>query len=156
MNMFNYAALCLGALLLGAAFLLFLWNLFFLLRAETAEGEIINRDNSGSNDESGSEVTFAMIRFTTKDGQSVEFKGLESIGGPISFLADIYSDLILKKDANKVTVVYDPHNPKRARIKSTLNLFFWPIALGAIGLIICTAGILPIEKIKNFLQPLGI
>jgi hypothetical protein len=145
--MLSYLLFCIGGLFAIAGLVLLGRILLFLQRAETAEGEIVDR-GGGSHDEDTSDVSVALIRFKTKQGETVEFKGLESIGGPISFLTEIFSDLILKKDINKVTVVYDPTNPKTARIKSFINLFLWPILLLILAVAVWVVGFVLVLGIK--------
>lgn len=119
------------------------------MRTEQAEGEVIDIAGSGSSEESSGNITDSsnvIVRFKTNQGETIEFEGKSSLG-----FVEMFSDLILKKDTSKVTVLYDPQNPKRARIKNFPSLYLLPLILGIIGLIGIVGGFVP-NLILNLLD----
>jgi hypothetical protein len=149
----NYVLLCIGGLFLIASFLLFLWNLLFLLRSETTEGEIIGDDREENNEGT---IARTMVEFKTKDGQTIQFTDSALVDDSFAIMGILYSLLVKGKNYNKVMVVYDPNNPKRARIKNFLFFYFWPMVIGLIGLAICVGGVFPTDKVKEILHSFGL
>ena len=135
--MISYVFFCIGGLLSFAGIILAVMNFIFLSRAETATGQVIGSDDSGSSEEAGNELSTSIIRFTTKNGQQIEFKALE-----YAWLS-LIEDLLLGSDTSKVPVVYDPQNPKRAKVKKIFNLHLLPILLIVGGIIVFVGGFVP-------------
>jgi hypothetical protein len=76
-----------------------------------------------------SKLSHPVVRFVTEDGRTVDF---ESQTG--SNLAP--------KVGQQVTVLYDPLNPKEARIKSFMMLWALPLILTVLGALLLVPGVL--------------
>jgi len=95
--------------------------------ATAARGDGVVIDLIASRD-SESETYHPRVRFTTANGEAVEFTG--SMGSdPPGF--DI---------GEQVSVLYDPANPNDARIDAFFQLWFAPLMLGILGTFFITAG----------------
>ena len=144
----NYSYVCIGGLFLGGALLTLLWNIAFLMRSESTEGEIVGSE--GSENDEGS-ISQHIVQFKTKDGQTIEFTDSALVEGSFEAIVDLLNTFIFKREtSNKVMVVYDPNNPKRARIKNFQYLYFWPLLLFFIATVACIASVLPFDKIQAF------
>jgi Protein of unknown function (DUF3592) len=130
----------------GGIWWLNIW--MFLLRAEQVTGQIVGEDSMhGKQGTSYAPV----VEFQALDGQKMKFT--EKLYGSgegtniFSILMILTKMLWLKQkdrdvhsEINKVTVVYDPNNLKRAHIKSFQYLHFVPMLLMGIGICISMAG----------------
>jgi Protein of unknown function (DUF3592) len=88
-------------------------------RTQTTEDEYVTRPDGSEYRRTVERSSFApVIRFATSDGREIEFHGR---GGSDTALAE----------GDRVTVIYDPANPIRARIASFLDL--WLPAVAAFG-----------------------
>jgi hypothetical protein len=151
--MSSFALLCIGTICIGLGLFQFLWNLFFVLRSEEADGTIvggtdIDEHNSGSN---------PIVQFKTREGQMIEFKDSSFFGFFLSLISDFFTAYVLKRDPSKVRVAYDPRNPRRARIKNFLYLYHWSLFFFGLGAVIALLSLFPmgtVDKILNFLERL--
>ena len=92
--------------------------------AASADGVVI--DLIASRDSDGDVSYYPRVRFMTPAGEPVEFTG--SVGSrPATF--DI---------GEAVAVLYDPDDPRDARINSFFQLWFAPLILGFLGLVFTT------------------
>src|SRR3712207_1020993 len=90
-------------------------------------------------DEPGfSRLSHPVVRFITGDGRTVEF---ESQAG--SNLAP--------KVGQQVTVIYDPTNPKEARINSFMMLWALPLAFTVLGAFLLVPGLLMLSVLALLL-----
>lgn len=95
-------------------------------RTQTTEDEYVTRSDGSEYRRTVERSSFApVIRFTTGDGREIEFHGR---GGSDTALAE----------GDRVTVIYDPDNPIRARIVSFLDL--WLPAAAAFGVAVLFGG----------------
>jgi len=127
--MIGYILYFLGGALFLAGVAIALMNYSFLARAESVKGEVVDWNDSGSSEESGSELSTAVIRFQTLNGEQIEFKALEYAW--------------MGFDPINVPVVYDPQNPKRARVKKFFNMHLLPTSLIVGGGLLFIGGLVP-------------
>jgi len=107
----------------------FIWALFLLAfrwRSKTAIGTVIGQD-AVSGIDGGDDLYAPIVEFQLPDGKKITFteKVYSSQGIP-DYLFQIFSKLVFKRDPEKVTVLYDPNNPQKARVNSFGNLYFIP------------------------------
>jgi len=148
--MFNIM-FCISGLSFGLAFMIFLWNMSLLLRYETADGQIVREENSGSSEDTGAH---AIVQFTTRNGQAIEFRDSAYFGFFLDILWGIYSK-ILGQDPAKVKVIYNPNNPERARIKNFMRLHYGMLIPSIVGIVALGAGLAPNNLINKILDFLG-
>src|SRR5262245_9678764 len=105
-------------LLIGGAFA-YRSTRAFISSAVPAEGTIVAYAESRSSE--GDLSYHPVVAFTPKDGPKVEFQSTSggSHRGPLG---------------ERVEILYDPHNPHRAEIRSFIALWFAPLLLLALGL----------------------
>jgi hypothetical protein len=114
-------------LLVGSVFL-YSNTTGFVARAATAEGKVIDlvRDRSSS----GSSSTYRpVVEFTIPTGLRVEFTSGVGTSPPAYRVGE------------PVTVLYDPVDPNKARIKSFFSLWFGFMIVFALGLIFAILGL---------------
>ena len=129
-----------------------IWGLFILafrMRSREAIGTIIDYDIGHS--EHG-EVSAPIVEFQLPDGTKITFtEPTHSNETILDVVSDLFSKFALKKDLNKVKVIYDPNNPQKARVNTFGNLYFMPALLFLIG-----AGIIlyTIPAAREFFTPI--
>lgn len=113
-----------------AAIALFIWlrTQSFLNTAQEAQGTVVQMVYSHSSDGGGGYAP--VFTFRTITGQE------------ITASENLYSNPPQFKVGQTVTVLYDPENPNRARIKKGFNLYFVPVLLGFLGLIFGCIGVI--------------
>jgi Protein of unknown function (DUF3592) len=95
-------------------------------RTQSTQDEYVTRPDGSEYRRTVERSSFApVIRFATSDGREIEFHGR---GGSDTALAE----------GDRVTVIYDPANPIRARIVSFLDL--WLPAVAAFGVAVLFGG----------------
>lgn len=124
---FAYISLAIGALMLFIA--LVLWNKtrIFVARATTAQGVvtelIVVRDKDG-----GSDTYKPAVKFTTPDGQEVNFTSSFSSRPPAYDVGE------------SVPVLYLPGKPQEARLKGFGSLWLGPTILAGLGAVFALIG----------------
>jgi len=120
-----------GLVLLGIAVFLFLKTKRLLSVGKTAKGKIVDvvKKESQDQDEEGFSSTsttyYPVIEFKTVTGQVIKFEA--GVGRSNQNAYEI---------GHTVDVIYDPNKPQDAKINSFLQLWFVPLILGVIGLIV--------------------
>jgi hypothetical protein len=139
----------LGLILYGAVPILLvatgLWAyaVFILVRYEKTTGTVVG---------------YRPARGARRSGEVeiVEFAGPD--GKTIQFTEKVYSTRIMQWEGHAIKVLYDPNKPDRARISSFSTLFFMPLLLTVIGVLIILSQILisagPVQKLVEFLKAL--
>lgn len=118
--------LLVGLGMLGGAGYLFVDTRHDIATGVGAEGVVI--DLIAERDSDGDDVYYPRVRFATPAGEPVEFTG--SVGSsPPAF--DI---------GEAVAVLYNPSDPRDARIDSFFQLWFAPLILGFLGLVFTAVG----------------
>jgi len=112
----------LASMLLGVVFAAFmLWRTVSLLRvAAKASGVVVEEVRRSSQD--GGTSYAPRVRFHARDGKAVDFVSSISSSPPRYVVGD------------RVSVIYDPANPSRARINSFWDLWFLPMILGVLSM----------------------
>ena len=149
----SFGFLCFGTICIGLGLFQLLWNLFFVLRSEEAEGTIVG----GNNIDEHNSGSHPIVQFKTREGQVIEFKDSSYFGFFLSLISDFFTSYVLKHDPSKVKVAYDPGNPKRARIKNALYLYHWAfffLGLGAISAMLSLFPLGTLDKVLKFLERL--
>src|SRR6266511_4339513 len=95
----------------------FIWSLFLLvarLRSKEAIGTVIGQD---ANSFEGSELYAPIVEFQLPDGRKITFtEKMHSNETILDILYNLFSRFVLKRDLDKVKVLYDPSNPQKARV----------------------------------------
>ena len=107
----------LGVLLLVAGAVFAVLTARFVASADRAEGTVVDRARS-VDDEDGSVVYFPIVRFTTAEARTVEFKSSASTSDEIG---------------DRVDVLYDPDDPTDARLAGFFNIWGFSLIFGLIG-----------------------
>lgn len=105
------------ALIVGAVLLV--RTAQFVARAEHATGTVI--DLSRETDSEGQDIFYPVVRFTTADGDEIEFKS-SSGSAPAS-----------ESPGDRVDVLYDPNDPNDAQLGGFFHLWLFTIIPFAIG-----------------------
>ncbi len=113
----------------------FIWALFLLvarLRSKEAIGTVIGQD---ANSFEGSELYAPIVEFQLPDGRKITFtEKMHSNETILDILYNLFSRFVLKRDLDKVKVLYDPNNPQKARVNTFGNLYFMPAIVFLIGI----------------------
>jgi hypothetical protein len=117
----------LGGLFVMIGVFLFIRTRSFIGKAREVRGRVIEMVySSGSEDGGGYSPIY---QFKTFEGQDIEVQdGISS--NPPQF-----------KVGQEIQVLYDPDNPRKARIKKWMNLYFTSVLFGGLGLIFGSVGI---------------
>ncbi len=116
MKAFVLIATAIGIILLAAAGVTFLSNLYFVDHAELAKGTVTNISTSIDPDDESTSYC-PVVEFTTKAGQVV------------SYDSNVCSSPAAYAVGDKVDVYYDPQNPQNARLNT-----FWSQNLSSLSL----------------------
>jgi hypothetical protein len=117
----------LGGLLVLIGVFLFFRTKMFIGKAQEVKGTVIQLVFSqGSEDGGGYSPVY---QFKTLEGQDIMVQDSLS-SNPPGF-----------KVGQEIQVLYDPENPRKARIKKWMNLYFMPVLFGGLGLIFGGVGI---------------
>lgn len=104
----------------------------FLGTAQEVKGTVIQMVYSEDSEGGGGYAP--QYQFKTLDGQDVVVQDSLS-SNPPGF-----------KVGQEIKVVYDPENPRKARINKWMNLYFLPVLFGGLGLIFGGVGIALVFK----------
>jgi hypothetical protein len=85
--------------------------------AEHATGTVIDLSEDSTSDGT---VYYPVVRFTTAEGRTVEFRSSTGSSSP----PDV---------GDRVEVLYDSDDPQDAKLSSFFDLWLWTIALGGLG-----------------------
>lgn len=114
----------------------FIWALVLLvfrLRSKTAIGTVIGQDANPGID-GGNDMYAPIVEFQLPDGRKITFtEKVHSSAGLLDILYRALSKFVLKRDHDKVSVLYDPNDPQKARVNSFGTLYFIPAFLFLIG-----------------------
>ncbi len=125
-----------GVALLGLAFWQYQKVKKFLDSGTTTVGTVIRveKSESTSTDEDGFSSTstsyYPVLEFTDQNGKKHEFKA--SVGG---------NNKNKWKISQTTEIIYDPTNPKKASIKSFMQLWFTTLLLGFFGGVLTVMGV---------------
>lgn len=115
-----------GLLLVAIAVFSFVRTRMFIGSSQEVKGTVLRNVYHSGSEGGGYAPVFG---FTTIDGRKVEVQDkLET--NPPQF-----------HEGAVVTILYDPQDPGRARIKKWMNLYFVPLLLGGMGLIFGGIGV---------------
>lgn len=127
---------------IAAAMLCFILPAFVLggamfvsrLRYKKAAGTVVGEDVVGNDTD---QLSAPIVEFETPDGTKIVFtEKVHSSETIVDVLAKLAVGIAFKKDPNKVTVLYDPKDPHKARLNNFGNLYMFPLALFIVGLFI--------------------
>ncbi|MGH3116925.1 MAG: DUF3592 domain-containing protein [Gaiellales bacterium] len=110
--------LVLGVVFLVVAAVTLVLTLRFVAGAERATGTVI--DLSRETDSEGEVVFYPVVSFTTAEGRTLEFRSSSGSSFP-------------PQPGDRVEVLYDPDDPKDARLSGFFDLWGLPIVFGFIG-----------------------
>lgn len=122
------ACLGLAVVLLAIGAVTLVHAVRFVQGAERATGTVIDLDSETSDGGGGDLVYYPRVRFTTAEGQTVEFRSSSGSSSP----PDV---------GDSVEVLYDPDDPHDAQLSGFFSLWLWPIALGGVGIGFAAAGL---------------
>ena len=127
LTIIKYLFTLVGAGLLVGAFFAFNSTRTFLVDAVEAQGSVISMIRSRSS--SDSSYTYRpVVRFITRNGERVEFTSGIGSSPPAYSVGE------------KVTVLYSPRRPNRAKINSFFELWGISAILGGMGLLFFSVG----------------
>ena len=118
-----WMVLVLGVGLFGAGIYTFLSTRDFIGDAVSANGVVIDVQREWDLDDDDY-TYYPRVRFNTENGQPYEFTGR---GSSSRTTFDV---------GKEVRILYDPADPHQARIDSFSQLWFAPLILGGIGLVL--------------------
>jgi hypothetical protein len=114
-------AVGIGLLVAGAA--TFVHTLRFVERAERATGTVIDLSEVIDRSEGSISVVYhPVVRFTTAEGRTVEFRSPSGSSSP----PDV---------GDRVGVLYDPDDPQDAELSGFFDLWLFPIVLVPLGIL---------------------
>lgn len=132
----------------------FIWALVLLasrLRSKKAIGTVISHDASSGID-GGGDLYAPIVEFQLPDGKKITFtEKTHSNENILDILYKLFSKFVLKRDSDKVQVLYDPNNPQKARVNSFGTLYYMPAFLFLIGFCII---LYSIPVFHDFLSPI--
>jgi hypothetical protein len=115
-----------GALLLVVGIILWINTRMFAARAQRVKGTVDHMKFRHDSEGGGYAPVF---QFKTLSGESIQVAEM------------IYSNPPQFQAGQVVDVLYDPQNPKRARINKGSSLYFVPLLLGGMGLLFFGIGV---------------
>jgi hypothetical protein len=120
-----------GVGMLLGSFFIFSNTSRFIAGAVEAEGKVIALDRSSSSSSSGSRSTTyrPVVEFTSSTGKRIEFT------------SNVGSSPPSHRVGEPVTVLYNPADPYRARIKSFFQLWFGFLIVFFLGLVFAAIGL---------------
>lgn len=92
----------------------------FVSNADSATGTVV--DLSRERDSEGAILFYPVVRFTTADGRTVEFRSSSGSGSP-------------PQPGDMVEVLYEPDDPGDARLGGFTEIWSAPLIVGGIGLV---------------------
>ena len=110
------------------------WGIFILafrLRAKEAPGVIVGQSTAQGK---YGQIFSPIVEFQLPDGRKITFtEPVHSSESIFDLISDAINKFALKKDLDQVTVLYDPNNPEKARVKAFTYLYMMPTLLFVIG-----------------------
>ena len=83
------------------------------------------------------QLSAPIVEFETPDGNKITFtEKVHSNETILDVLGQLAAGIALRKDPNKVMVLYDPNDPQKARVSNFGNRYMLPLVLFACGLFI--------------------
>jgi len=111
----------------------------FIAKGQEVKGRVIEMVYSSDSDGGGGYSP--VYQFKTLEGQDIEIQDSLSSNPPRFQVGQ------------EIQVLYDPENPRKARIKKWLDLYFMPVLFGGLGLIFGCVGIwLLFSQLLNFFR----
>jgi hypothetical protein len=101
----------------------------FVAASASAKGTVTDSVGRWYSDPGVSKLSHPVARFVTGDGRTVEFES--QVGSNLA-----------PKVGQEVTVLYDPLNPKEARIRSFMMLWALPSIFTVLGVLLLVPGVL--------------
>ena len=121
----KYAFAAIGLALLAGGLLWWQSTRSFLAQASMAEGTVVALRLSRSSDSS---AYYPVVRYATADGRTIEF--VSSAGSnPPSY-----------SEGEKVQVLFQPANPRHAKINGFFSLWGGPLIFGGLGAVFLAIG----------------
>ncbi len=123
--------LVIAGVLLAVAVWLGLRTRAFVASAWNADGTVVAVERGEGSKRRNRSVPhyYPTVRFSTITGEEV------------AFVSEVGSNPAAHKVGDRVTVLYDPHHPEDARIRSFLQLWFVPSLLAVVGAISAIAAL---------------
>jgi hypothetical protein len=140
------AMITLGGGMLAASIFFLSYNTWFLLTAETAEGEVVgweymeNRDPLGTS--WGNDMQMRAIRMHNVQSKSSLVRFRDWSGKEVFFAADVGSESGLHDKGERVTVLYRADDPGNAKIREFKALYLGPLLLIPFGVVFGFLGML--------------
>jgi len=104
------------------------------LRYKRTVGTIVGQDVIGNDTD---QLSAPIVEFETPDGRKIVFTDkVHSNETILDTIGNLVAAFVLKKDPNKVRVLYEPNHPQNARVNSFGNLYMLPLVLFAFGLFV--------------------
>lgn len=116
-----------GFLLLVIGLFILMRTRLFISKSQEVKGTVTHLIASSGSE--GGTVYAPVFKFTTIQGQVIEVEEKVASNPPQFSQGQI------------VDILYDPENPRHARVKKGFNLYFVPILLGGMGIIFGGIGI---------------
>lgn len=143
--MMIFVSLCVGIFLVGIPFISWLSTWIFILRAKPATGITIDYESgllmSMIFTSKVKPVRSQVVEFQTDDGQKIQFTEKVPEIAVLEWLSILRTiTAVATKDGSavakslQVPVLYNPANPKKARIKGFYYLHFWHLLFLVFGL----------------------
>jgi len=126
--------LVLGVGALIAAVVTLVLTLRFVAGAERATGTVI--DLSRETDSEGAVVFYPILRFTTAEGRTLEFRSSTGSSFP-------------PQPGDRVEVLYDPDDPQDARLSGFFDVWGLPIVLGFLGTVFTAVSVVFLRRTRG-------
>ena len=102
------------------------------LRYKKTVGTVVGQDVVGNDTD---QLSAPIVEFETPDGRKIVFtEKVHSNETILDIIGNLAAVFVLKKDPNKVRVLYDPNDPQKARVNNFANLYMFPLVLFIFGL----------------------
>lgn len=126
--------LVLGVVFLVVAVVTFVLTLRFVAGAERVTGTVT--DVSRETDSEGEVLFYPVVRFTTAEGRTLEFRSSTGSSSP-------------PQPGDRVEVLYDPDDPQDARLSGFFDVWLLPIVFGFIGVVASTVSLVAIRRTRG-------
>jgi Protein of unknown function (DUF3592) len=121
------AFLGVGVVLLVVTAVLVVLTVRFVAEAERADGTVVALDRV--EDEDDADLYYPVVKFTTADGRTIEFRSSSGSSPPSH------------SEGDSVEVLYDPDDPQDARLSGFMDLWFAPLVCAALGTVFTAIGV---------------